>query len=245
MKKALSLLAAVALIAAASTAMASTISATKHNLSSTNPNATYLYKGTGTQICVFCHTPHNAFTTAPLWNRQAGATAASAYKLYSGLNMTNQSFKSGFSAQSVSLFCMSCHDGASQLGGNMIKNVPSTEPAGLGLSIPMQANTKAAIATYGDGTGNGGNDLRTTHPVNFVVAAGVNTQSDLVPVGVGSMGRAGGTAFPLFKSDRAVAGSQTNTLECSSCHSVHDNANAPFLRDTQTGSKLCLGCHDK
>ena len=42
MKKALSLLAAVALIAAASTAMASTISATKHNLSSTKSDRSHV-----------------------------------------------------------------------------------------------------------------------------------------------------------------------------------------------------------
>jgi predicted CXXCH cytochrome family protein len=32
---------------------------------------------------------------------------------------------------------------------------------------------------------------------------------------------------------------------CSSCHDVHDNANQPFLVMANTGSALCLGCHDK
>ena len=230
MKKALSLLAAVALVAAASTAMASTISATKHNLSS---SGTTLYKGTGSQICVYCHTPHNAYTAAPLWNRNAGQVAASAYTLYSGVGMSNVSYKSGFTADSISLFCMSCHDG-SPLGGTMIKNVPISEPAGLGNSTNIPTNVKANLVA-------GGTDLRTTHPVNFPVTQ--NTQNDLQPITAPFMGKAGGVQYPLFKSTRS--GGVANSLECSSCHSVHDNANAPFLRDTQTGSTLCLGCHNK
>ncbi|HEY5974073.1 MAG TPA: cytochrome c3 family protein [Geobacteraceae bacterium] len=236
MKKTLSLLAAVALVAVASTAMASTISATKHNLSSGNVsgfNNGANLKGTGTQICVYCHTPHNAYTSAPLWNRNAGVIGAGSYTLYSGVGMSNVSYKSGFTADSISLFCMSCHDG-SALGGTMIKNVPISEPAGLGNSAAIGTTSKANLTA-------GGTDLRTTHPVNFPVTQ--NTQLDLQPIAAPFMGKAGGVQYPLFKSSRS--GGVANSLECSSCHSVHDNANAPFLRDTQTGSTLCLGCHNK
>jgi predicted CXXCH cytochrome family protein len=34
-------------------------------------------------------------------------------------------------------------------------------------------------------------------------------------------------------------------LECASCHTVHDNSNVPFLRADNTGSALCLKCHNK
>ena len=34
-------------------------------------------------------------------------------------------------------------------------------------------------------------------------------------------------------------------IECASCHDVHDNTNAPFLRVDNAASALCLSCHDK
>src|SRR5690242_6956698 len=98
MKKVLSIVATAALLTAASTAMAATygttsITTSKHNLSASGGSSSY--KGTGSQICVYCHTPHNAYTTAPLWNRNNGF-AANTYTLYSGLGMANVSNKSGF-----------------------------------------------------------------------------------------------------------------------------------------------------
>ena len=34
-------------------------------------------------------------------------------------------------------------------------------------------------------------------------------------------------------------------IECSSCHAVHDNSKGLFLREDNSGSQLCLGCHGK
>ena len=63
----MAVLAAVALIGAG-IAMAG-ISNTKHNLSnSATPTRTF-YSTSTNEICVFCHTPHNASGTQPLWNR--------------------------------------------------------------------------------------------------------------------------------------------------------------------------------
>jgi len=35
----------------------------------------------------------------------------------------------------------------------------------------------------------------------------------------------------------------TNTVQCGSCHDVHDNTNTRFLRKSNTGSALCTTCH--
>ncbi|MBD3856589.1 MAG: hypothetical protein IFK92_08720, partial [Acidobacteria bacterium] len=40
---------------------------TKHNLSVSGPGA--IRAASETQVCIFCHTPHNSTTQAPLWNR--------------------------------------------------------------------------------------------------------------------------------------------------------------------------------
>ena len=34
-------------------------------------------------------------------------------------------------------------------------------------------------------------------------------------------------------------------IECASCHDPHDNTNGEFLRVSNSGSALCLSCHNK
>lgn len=103
---------ALAMISGAVFAAATGIAATKHNLSSsgTGPNHT-----TGTdQICVFCHTPHGSDTSAavPLWNKNL--PAGNSYTVYNSVSSSATSTIDGTIAAnvgSVSLACLSCHDG--------------------------------------------------------------------------------------------------------------------------------------
>lgn len=248
MKKALALLAAAALMAMAGTAMAKSITDSVHNLSVSGKTRNVTLSGS-TQICIFCHTPHNGTGNLPLWNRNAPTQAAN-FQLYSGVGMANVSYKT-FTSDSISLFCMSCHDG-SPLGGTMIYNLPTTLPAA----------EKTALLNYAGQIGNSvqtnlqafrTSGLKSTHPINFPVSQANNTQpgangaGDLAAVTTVGTGKALASAnnpglnFPLYKSSRSL----DSTFECSSCHSVHDDANTAFLRDTMAGSKLCLGCHLK
>ena len=69
------------LVAAAITLVASSafaaISGSKHDLSSGGSNT---YKGGSDQLCIYCHTPHNAQGNgALLWNRTNGAVAVTVY----------------------------------------------------------------------------------------------------------------------------------------------------------------------
>lgn len=252
MKKVLALVAATGMLAAASFASAATIVGSKHDLSSTGGGT---IKGTATdssQICVYCHAPHGAAKSYPLWNRSN--PAATGFILYSGLNMASVSFKTGFTSDSTSLFCMSCHDGATQMGA--LHNVGALQRgAGLGQAgtagLPFITDVIGGAAKI-SGVANG-KDLSKTHPVNFPVAS-TDSQNDLwVPGGAAAttMGSGLGTpaaTFPLYKTanDAGMAGRATSrSLECGSCHAVHDSANSPFLRYTMAGSQLCLGCHNK
>ena len=76
----LKLAAGMALLAVPVSSQAA-ISGTKHDLSA---------KGWGsTELCVFCHVPHNAnktVTEAPLWNHQS---TTATYTLYSGPGTMN------------------------------------------------------------------------------------------------------------------------------------------------------------
>ncbi len=81
---------------------AQTIVGSKHDFSTQAWNTSV-----GSQICIVCHTPHNAslvVTDAPLWNH---ATTATTYTLYasSKLNATMSQ------PDASSKLCLSCHDG--------------------------------------------------------------------------------------------------------------------------------------
>lgn len=239
MKKVTSIAAAAAIVAlGVSTAFAvggnSNINQSKHNLArggSATTSANYTKAGDSEQICIFCHTPHNALKSVPIWNR----TSNSGYTLYSSVTMANSKHATDFTSESISLFCMSCHDG-SALGGTMVHNQPKDgKPLASAGDSGISANPNADL----------GKDLSSTHPVNFrVVSAGQGrldgTSTDLIVNNTNGMGS---TKFPLFASAGATGGG--DWLECSSCHAVHDDFYNPFLRDTMTGSGLCLGCHNK
>jgi predicted CXXCH cytochrome family protein len=243
MKKVLAVVVATSVLAVASFASAASIVNSKHNLSSTGTGS---FKGTlagnTSQICVYCHAPHNAKSTLPLWNRSN--PVATNFTLYSGVNMASRQVKTGFTTDSTSLFCMSCHDGVTNLGGAVYQ---------VGANIRGASGSPAARAIYGavtplTGFGNLGTNLSTTHPVNFPVAA-TDVQNDLwVTPGLNYMGGGAGsttTTFPLFATNGGGVRNTNRSLECGSCHAVHDSLYSPFLRFTLDGSKVCLGCHNK
>jgi predicted CXXCH cytochrome family protein len=78
------------------------------------------------------------------------------------------------------------------------------------------------------GTANVGTDLTNDHPVNFAYATSLAGDTGLNPV-----------TAPV--ANLLVGGS----VQCSSCHDVHDPTNSPFLRMSNTGSALCIVCHNK
>ncbi|MFV2059060.1 MAG: cytochrome c3 family protein [Gammaproteobacteria bacterium] len=63
------------------------------------------------RICIFCHTPHNSFNNAPLWNRTAGVVQQ--YTPYSSSTLTATPGQPTGS----SILCLSCHDGTIAIGG--------------------------------------------------------------------------------------------------------------------------------
>ena len=226
MKKVLSALVVVAAVAMASSAMASIVN-TKHDLSanSTGWGGASTFKGTTTQVCVFCHTPHNSAKTKALWNRN-GATADSAFKTYtSGILMENGAnwgyvTKGGIDAKSTSLLCMTCHDGVTTM--NALQNPPL-----------LTAETNSAVMNAGNPGGtNLGTNLTNDHPINFNYATAVSVSN---AAGRGVVLNANPVGVPF----------QGGNMECSTCHNVHDNTKVPFLRVSIGGSELCLACHLK
>lgn len=211
------------LIAVATVASAATIKNTKHDLSFGAGGGGQKSTST-TEICVFCHTPHNPKVDVPLWNRTN--PDATGWTMYDSPTLTTSAsdklVDGEFDVTSISLFCLSCHDGTTALGA--MHNVPST-------GIDALPAISAAYAKIGGGAKNLAND----HPVGFDYAAAQVQDTGLV-LKATAEGTLGGNAF---------FGATGNNIECASCHKVHDPTNAPFLRIANTGSALCLACHAK
>ena len=219
MKRALFL--AMALCLAAAPAMAG-ISASKHNLGITGTGVYSATDGTS-EICIFCHTPHNAVQNVPLWNRSNPNSATFQFYSSGSKDMskpegyTNQTF----TASSISLFCMSCHDGTTGLW-SAVKN-----KFGKTATMPGSGTLGGPAAIGQDG------DLRNDHPVNIIYDPTLDL--DFRPQ---SEAEAEGVRF-------FADGSGNDRVECASCHNPHETRYGKFLRRSNATSGLCLACHQK
>lgn len=147
MKKLNTLLTLVILIAIAQLGFAQ-ITGSSHDFSGQSWNTT-------TEICVVCHTPHNANTTvlnAPLWNHSLSAVAT--YTMYSSATMNSTAGQPDGSSK----LCLSCHDGTVALenfGGvtNGTHNLTGSTLMGTDLSNdhPISITYDAALAAADGG----------------------------------------------------------------------------------------------
>jgi predicted CXXCH cytochrome family protein len=181
---------ALALMALSSAAVASVLH-TKHNFSSTNSGAAVnggfsagltgpdgQHTTNTTEICVFCHTPHGADQTAfaPIWNR---AVTTATFIRFSNLN--RWSFDSNeTTVGSVSLACLSCHDGT-QAVGSTINSAGSDTGDVYSMSefVTMSSLDPAdgPMLTRNGGTSLGdmiylGTDLSNDHPISMQYGGG-------------------------------------------------------------------------
>lgn len=175
--------------------------------------------GTNDEVCVYCHTPHSAntaVTLAPLWNRDI--TNVNAGEIYTSTT-TNFAATAASINQTDAPLCLSCHDG---VVGNTLTNPPNV--AGWTTVNPNFTGNAVIYDTT--------NQMKNDHPIGMDVPA-VQTDTGIF---------AAATINTNLPGALRGAG---NTVWCSSCHDVHDNANAPFLITSNAASGLCLDCHNK
>ena len=91
------------------------------------------------ETCVFCHTPHGSSTSAavPLWNKTLPNPAI--YTRYSSLNTSTLSGEEA-PVGSVSLACLSCHDGS-----QAVDTVLNTPGRGMGANFPAGTQIDAGV----------------------------------------------------------------------------------------------------
>ena len=195
------------------------ISTTKHNLSISGPGT--IKAQTESQICVFCHTPHQSSADAQLWNH---LPTTQTYTLYSSTYLTSKTYPNPDQPNAKSKLCMSCHDGTVALG-----SVYNTSGGGTTGSIQMSGG----VTTMPPGSaGNLGTVLTNDHPVGFGYD---NVRDPELVVRV----------WPWNTAVRLDPDASNGKVECHTCHDAHDNQYSSFLRMSNANAALCSHCHNK
>jgi hypothetical protein len=249
------------LLAVSGTAQAQTgIAATKHNLGSGAGPAGRNQVSDTAEICVFCHTPHGGDTSAPvpLWNKRLGTGGTPAgggtYITYDTLQ-TPSLDGTVAPVGSVSMACLSCHDGT-QAMDNII-NAPGRLVSGPALiGTDLSNDHPIGIQYCGGGlSGSGTTVSGACRDSDFVLPqTQVINGNQIFWVDTGLPGTKQRTDLPLYQ--RATGGLGP-LVECASCHDPHvspgqagpagtgQTAGETFLRISNASSAVCTACHVK
>lgn len=203
------------------------------------------------QVCIFCHTPHNASPIGALWNR---SLSPQAYSVYTSRALDA---KPGQPTGSSKL-CLSCYDGTIALGSVLSQSTPIQMTGG--------------VTTMPAGTSNIGTDLRDDHPISFVYDSSLASKDGRLrdPIGLPHQIKldsnrelqcttchdAHNNAFGDFlvmrntASEMCISCHQVGRTDirshsrCTDCHQSHTAPSGPFLLKQATVDLTCLACHD-
>lgn len=220
----------------------------KHNLSVSGSGS--IKASSESQTCVFCHAPHNASPSAPLWNRSNPGSTYTPYT--SSTSLTHAGQPTG-----ASLTCLSCHDGTIALGDVLSRTT----------RIAMTGAT-----TLPAGNSNLGTDLSDDHPVSIAYTSSLAAASggELVDpatltgkVKLDSTGQLQCTSCHDAHDDsnsKFLVMPNTASALCQTCHtkkywssSDHKNSTAtwngsgstpwPHSSGTTVAANACENCH--
>ncbi len=118
------------------------VSNSRHDLSTFGPGP--IRATSESEVCIFCHTPHNASPAAPLWNRYNPQTH---YRIYQSSTTDARIDQPG----PESKMCLSCHDGSVALG------LVRSRDAEIPLNHPFMPTGPSNLTT----------DLSDDHPVGL------------------------------------------------------------------------------
>lgn len=232
---------------------------TPHNLSKSGTGA--IKSTTEERVCIYCHTPHDAMSEAPLWNRELSTQS---YTLYSSPTLDATVTQ----PQGSSKLCLSCHDGTLAL--NAIHSS----------TLPIATDLSQSLFNIGSSS-NLETNLENDHPISFEYTIGLdqelNDPTNLPSFILLQNGRVECTSchdphtsdYPQFlrtsKNQLCIAchnkpnfnGSAHDYMEaavnaeyaCENCHEPHNAAGIDsfwgkstfLLRNNQ--ENLCFECH--
>ncbi|HEY3244085.1 MAG TPA: cytochrome c3 family protein, partial [Phycisphaerae bacterium] len=115
-----------------------------HDLSRSGPGPVKAV--TETEICIFCHTPHNGAPDTPLWNRYESPRQ---YRIYQSSTLDARVDQ----PRGASKLCLSCHDGVLAVG--LVRSRGETDP--IYTTFPHLTKEHGGLGT----------DLSDDHPIGF------------------------------------------------------------------------------
>lgn len=207
-------------LASAGSAQQQGVISTLHNLSVSGPGE--IRSLTETQVCKFCHVPHNAVVPVPLW----GHTLSDAQ--YDVPEITTRSGREPApQPDGSSRLCLSCHDGTVALGDI------AGEPAPLAMS--------GAARLSAGRPGYLGTDLSGSHPISFEVPDG-DAELSSVDRDMGLQ------PLEVIRQDPAVPLDGDGKMQCTTCHDPHADVyyqpgRVPRFWVKPTLEEVCLTCH--
>ncbi|MDP3111203.1 MAG: hypothetical protein Q8M71_03775 [Thermodesulfovibrionales bacterium] len=213
----------------------STIVGSGHDLSVAGPHFAF----DTDEVCVFCHTPHNAKVVdidsnrLPLWNRSISGNEVG-FTPYSSSTLNAAPGQ----PRGMTLLCLSCHDGTSAL------NVVQNYGGGVTTFAPMFGSDTTFANFPSLNIGEGVKDLSNDHPVSFVFDTNLRNADQANGVFGLNLPSTIGPDLRLFNG----------MLECATCHNPHEQDGSPegakgpkypFLRMSNANSEMCIKCHNK
>ena len=196
---------------------------TVHNLSVSGPGE--VKSLTETEICKFCHIPHNSVAPTPLWAQ----TLSRAQYETPQIRLGTTARVAAPQPDGSSRLCLSCHDGTVALGeiGNR----------------PRLSRTASQIRLRPGQAGYLGTDLSGSHPISFVVTDTAFRQADAADVDMGLKD------LELIRADPAVNLDSAGKMQCTTCHDPHvdsyyDQGRVPRFWVRPSVQEVCLTCHD-
>ncbi len=210
------LLAPAALAAQSHESVADTL----HNLSVSGPGE--IRSLTETEVCKFCHIPHDAAGPEPLWGH-----ALSQVRQYvtPQLRRGRPGARSAPQPDGSSRLCLSCHDGTVALG-EIVGEPRTVQMAGASRLMPGRP-------------GYIGTDLSGSHPVSIVYRESqVTAEGDFSDM-----------SLRLFPSDPDVRLDGAGKVQCTSCHDPHADryfrpGRVPRFWVKPGVTEVCLACHE-
>ncbi len=197
------------------------VASTVHNLSASGPGA---IRALGeSEVCKFCHIPHNAVVPVPLWGH---ALSEARYTMPAIRRGRGPSVPAG-QPDGSSRLCLSCHDGTVALG----------DIAGEPRPVAMLGATRLTPGHRG----HLGTDLSGSHPISFVVPeVGVDASDGELDMGLRPLG--------VIRADPDVRLDERGKMQCTTCHDPHSDryyqaGRVPRFWVKPTVGEVCLTCH--
>ena len=194
---------------------------TVHNLSVSGPGE--LRAVEETEVCKFCHIPHNAEVPTPLWSRPRSRAVFATPELRSG----GGGRRTAPQPDGSSRLCLSCHDGTIALG----------EVAGEAGPIAMAGPGRIAPGRPGFV----GTDLTGSHPISFALStAEVEAAPGEVDMGLHPVA--------AIITDGEVQLDPEGKMQCTTCHDPHSDRHfvpdrVPRFWVKSSVEEVCSTCH--